>query len=267
MQKQSRAILDSLKNTPLLAHDLPVAQPFDRSLFGDVRDETVLKFDQKLGHLYEDALETLIAQSPSLSCVAGHVQVFDDTKRTLGEMDFIVYDHVHNHHIHLELAVKFYLAVPDENGWLYPGPNARDNWNRKLDHMLNHQLTLGQTPEAQSMLNDRFNIQTLQAQHLIYGRLFIPIDCDMPPEPAMMAGDKQTGRWLYVSQWQDYFGDVQNVFHIPKPLWPIEINHETMGLFETITAEHLITRAENHCTMVIPEGSKTPVFVAPNTWG
>ena len=50
---------------------------FDRNLLADPADETPLNFEQKLGHLYEDALSALIAQSPTLELLDNHVHVFD----------------------------------------------------------------------------------------------------------------------------------------------------------------------------------------------
>lgn len=267
MDLKSVALIESLKNALLLASDLPLAPTFDRSLFGDVKKDAAINFDQKLGHLYEDALEALINGSPSLSFLASHVQIFDTNKRTLGEMDFILFDRVNGRHIHLELAVKFYLARETSDGWQFPGPNANDNWQRKLDHMQQHQLILSQMPEARSLLHARFNIETIEAQQLVYGCLFVPFDCDAPPQPQSMSVDRQEGRWLYVAQWAGHFDGVEEVLLIPKPLWPVEISLDTVPLFEKISVEELMDLAHQRCTMFMLEGTFEKLFLVPDTWG
>lgn len=267
MDLRSLALVKSLKNAPLLSDDLPIAKAFDRSLFADTPHNITINFDQKLGHIYEQALESLINASPSLSCLASHIQIFDETKRTIGELDFILFDHTHKKHVHLELAVKFYLAYEGEIGWVYPGPNATDNWHRKLAHMESHQLKLSQTKEAKKLLAERFEIDAIEQRQLIYGCLFVPIDSkNAAPEPASMSKSRQRGEWLYASQWHEHFGDLKDVFIIPKPLWPLEISPETIPLFEGEPAQTLLERANKNCTMFMREGSRTKYFLVPNIW-
>ena len=76
-------------------------------------------------------------------------------------------------HIHLEITVKFYLGAQDASTWKSPGPNLRDNWHRKLARMQTHQFQLGKTDEAQGHLSERLNIQQIETQQLVYGRLLI----------------------------------------------------------------------------------------------
>jgi len=101
-----------------------------------------------------------------------------------------------------ELAVKFYLAIKRDDGWKCPGPNARDNWQAKLDRMRDHQFQLTRRAEARALLKDKFGITDITVQHLIYGCLFLPIGCDEWPAPDAISGNARIGRWLYVSQWE-----------------------------------------------------------------
>lgn len=173
----------------------------------------------------------------------------------------------HQQHIHLEIAVKFYLARETPDGWQYPGPNANDNWQRKLDHMQSHQLTLSQTPEAQALLAQHFNIDSIKTQQLIYGCLFTPLGCRQLPQPDAMATDRQAGRWLYISQWEEAFGDIQNVLLLPKPLWPLQVSKNTIPLFENIAASTLIEAAQERCTMFVLEDTSEKLFLVPDAWG
>lgn len=134
----SNALLTSLRTTSLLVGDLEQARYLDRELLGSLCLDTALKMDQKLGHLYEDALRILLLQSSQLELLGDHVQVFDADQVTIGEMDYILRDRNSGELIHLELAVKFYLAVREKGDWRFPGPDPRDNWPRKLARLRDH---------------------------------------------------------------------------------------------------------------------------------
>lgn len=266
MDPVTKAISGSLKFSPLLADDLPSAPVFNRSLLGEPAPGATLNFDQKLGHLYEQALQLLIDASANLTCLASHLQVYDESRRTLGELDFILFDTFARRHIHLELAVKFYLAVPTDKGWSFPGPDPRDNWQRKLDRLEDHQIPLSQRPEAKRLLQERFDIKTIEAQQLIYGRLFHPLECTDSPRLAYMAPDGQTGHWLYVRQWASRFTVDEDFLLIPKPLWPVPLSAETQTLLEPVSADQLINLANERCTMFTLKDSLESWLLVPDNW-
>jgi len=90
----SNALLTSLRTSSLLVGDLEQARSLDRKLLGSPYLDTALKLDQKLGHLYEDALRSLLLQSSQLELLDHHVQVFDADRITIGEMDYILRDKI-----------------------------------------------------------------------------------------------------------------------------------------------------------------------------
>ena len=71
--------------------------------------------------------------------------------RTVGEIDFLFHDSSDSV-VHCEAAVKFYLYVPESNdsGSHLIGPNAADNFERKMRRLFKHQLPLseGRFPEV-----------------------------------------------------------------------------------------------------------------------
>jgi len=97
-QIYTQALLESLRSAPLLVDDLPEAVCFDRSkFFSAVKVEPTLpvpelNFSQKLGHLYEDALAHVLSSASDLDLLGQSVQIFDDNKITIGELDFILKD-------------------------------------------------------------------------------------------------------------------------------------------------------------------------------
>jgi len=266
MESKARAILGSLLQAPLLVEDLEGAPVFDRSLLELPAGGGRLNFNQKLGHLYEQALESLIDATDALECLASHLQVFDAAGRTLGEMDFVLLDRLSGRHIHLELAVKFYLAQETAEGWQFPGPDPKDNWPRKLDRMGTHQFLLSQSPEARTLLQSRFGIESIETQQLIYGALFLPIACEGIPRHPTMAADARFGRWLYVGEWSQYFDRVDEVWLIPKSLWPVPLSDETIQLMQVVNAEEIMSLARERCTMFALRDSEEPIFLVPDSW-
>ena len=82
-----------------------------------------LDFDQKLGHLYEDALASLLVSSPGVELVEKNLQLQQNKHSTVGELDFLI-RMPDGLLVHLELATKFYLAV--KTCLLYTSPSPRD---------------------------------------------------------------------------------------------------------------------------------------------
>ena len=82
------ALVQSLLVSPLLVGDLPNADRFDRALLGSPDFVSELNFDQKLGHLYEDAMASLLIASPRVELVEKNLQLQRDRHSTVGELDF-----------------------------------------------------------------------------------------------------------------------------------------------------------------------------------
>lgn len=266
MEEKLRSILGSLKKSPLLVGDLSKANTFDRELLGPLPRECDVRFSQKLGHLYEEAVGVLIDTSSGLDCMARNLQVFDSGGRTIGELDFVVYDIAMQQHIHLELAVKFYLAVCSSSGWKFPGPDPKDNWKRKLLRMRSHQLAICARPEVKELLHDRFGIVEIATEQLIYGCLFTPINCAEDVVLEGMSPNARRGHWLFISEWEEYFSGLNEVRLIPKYFWAVEIGEISEGSLELISLEKLKRLALERCTMFIVEGDTVPYFLVPDEW-
>jgi len=104
-----------------------------------------------LGSYFERLWQFFFIHHPDWSLLAHHVQI-RNKKQTLGELDLLVED-AQGTVIHLELATKWYLQIPNCSGgeskhWL--GPQTQDRLDLKL-----HKLTAKQFPFA-------FNKHTLE---------------------------------------------------------------------------------------------------------
>jgi len=278
----SKILLDSLCSAPLLVGDLPEAISFDRRLLEGADAEACLNFQQKLGHLYEDALGYLLETSASLDMLAKSLQVHGENKQTIGELDFLVRNCASGEVLALELAIKFYLATPvslfereveSQNGVAFPGPDARDNWFRKLAKMRSHQLQLSQREETTVLLQERFGIeQPVATQQLIYGCIFQPMldehreKTSSQPVPDEVLPSSRTGYWIFCRDWSKQFTPEQLLVEIPKVLWPAELTQDDLSQLPTKTFEQLEPAAQERCTMVYVSDAERPIFLVPDAW-
>ncbi|CAM9976693.1 unnamed protein product, partial [Chrysoparadoxa australica] len=107
-------------------------------------DLTIDLFDSKrirrLGFYAEGLMEYLLRNHPRFKLLAANRQVIEHGA-TLGELDFVFKDLQLNQIIHLELAVKFYLKLPEVNGLEgFVGLNRNDTLARKWEKMKSIQL-------------------------------------------------------------------------------------------------------------------------------
>ncbi len=260
------ALLQSIKDAPLLVGDLPEAASFDRALLGMPTAEMRPNANQKLGHLYEDALHLLLSASDQLEVLADHLQVFDRNHITLGEMDYILRDLRTQQVLQLELAVKFYLGVPTAGGWRFPGPDPNDNWQRKLKHMRTHQLSLVQRPETISLFRERWRCERVEVRQLIYGCIFYPMGVEQCPLPESVRPGCRKGRWLYAQDLERFFAGVSEVCMIPKPLWPVALTAALRESLPRASVSAMYAASSQRCVMFVLPDEEEPHFLVPNHW-
>lgn len=136
----------------------------------------------RLGLYFERLWHFFLREDPEVELVAHNVPVYDGG-RTLGEFDCLYFCKRRNTHVHLELAVKFYLGVPGEPAgrqWL--GPNTRDRLDLKLTHLLEQQITLADRSAAQTQL-ESLGLPAPAREVALRGYLFQPVGETLPPPP------------------------------------------------------------------------------------
>jgi len=253
----TRLLLDSLIHSPLLIGDLPEAKSFDRQKFGNPEHPQDLNLQQKLGHLYEDALTILLKTSDHIQLLEKNFQVKKDIHRTIGELDFLIALQNEERLIHLELATKFYLAVPTPKGVAYPGPDARDNYHRKLKRMRTHQLTLAD--KHTDLLPEIYRNREIETQQLIYGCIFDHITATEPATPEHLHPHCRRGRWLSEDECHIHIPLNMKCEIIPKALWPVPpVNLSSIKLEPWIPGPPL-----ERCTLIRVASIPFPYFVAP----
>lgn len=254
----SRVILESLISSPLLVENLPEAACFSREGFCLPSKFTPLNLQQKLGHLYEDALAILLETSPRCDLLARSIQLQKDRHTTLGELDFLVRDTMEDRLIHIELATKFYLAVEGAEGLLLPGPDARDNYFRKLQRLRDHQLVL--VEKYGQFLPEAFQKLEVKTEQLVYGCLFDHVRAEALARPEFVRSDCRRGRWLHLDELGRYFSKEARFEKVPKALWPVP--------FELLSDVKLelwqMPKEVDHCIMLRINEERVPYFVAPS---
>lgn len=261
----SKALFRSLIEQPPLIGDLPEAMSFPCQSLVFPRQSRTLNLQQKLGHLYEDALAVLLESTPRYDVLAQSLPIRKDAAHTLGELDYLLRDVVSDRTIHLELAVKFYLAVETDSGLQLPGPDARDHYFRKLEKMRSHQLVL--VEKFRDLLAEPFREQEIDVQQLVHGCIFNHVQATAPAEAEFLNPNGRRGKWLYVGECADYFGEGALLQIIPKPLWPAP-----MKIIEGLELEKWQPDDKmDRCVMVrkvAEDGAKDdagafPYFIAP----
>ncbi len=159
---------------------------------GEARKGRLGLYFEKLWHFFLDA-------DAKVTLVAHNLPVRDAT-HTLGEFDVIYYCHQRQCHVHLELAVKFYLlragAAAGWHNWL--GPNSRDRLDRKIRRMREHQLRLADTPAGRSILAGMGVTEVLREME-IKGRLYRHSGSGQAAPPAAAEG-LSLGTWAYLHE-------------------------------------------------------------------
>jgi len=262
----TKALLESFQTSLLL--ETPEATPFDKSKLPFSEKLPQLNLSQKLGHLCEDALAHLLENSPHYDLLARNIQIQEGKHHTIGEIDYLIKDLATQDVIHLELAMKFYLAVQRTDGtWIYPGPNSTDNWPSKLARLRHHQFTLSQHPATRALFKDRFHFNNLpKVQHLICGRLFHHIAQEAPPPPEYAVSEIDWKPWLYGHEWADHLSAHQEILLIPKHLWAAHLCPELLATLPRASHTQLMKLAEQRCVMFTLTDGFHPHFLVPDLW-
>ena len=258
----SEALFQSLIEEPPLMGDLPEATSFPCKSLVMPKQASALNLQQKLGHLYEDALAVLLESTPQYDVLTRGLPIRQDAGHTLGELDYLLRDLVSGRTIHLELAVKFYLAVETESGLRLPGPDARDHYFRKLEKMRSHQLVL--MDKFRDLLPNEFRDQEVDVQQLVHGCIFNHVRAARPTQAEFLNPNGPRGKWLHAEECADYFGEDALLQIIPKPLWPAPMKIIAGLELEKWKPGEQVDRCVMVRKFAAEDAEHCPYFIAPN---
>ncbi|MFQ3787314.1 DUF1853 family protein [Halomonas sp. A29] len=189
--------------------------------------------DGRMGHYHERLWQYLLDSAPGTRLLASNLRIHQG-KRTLGELDLLYRQLDDPTPVHLEVAIKFYLGLPQGPGQLHDqarwiGPGGADSLATKREHLDRHQLRL--TERAEARLAIRQHIQprdigptpdvTIRPQLAMPGVLFYPWRLAMSP-PCEAAPDHLRGHWLHWRDWRylrDGLARQTRAAWLAKPHW------------------------------------------------
>ncbi|KKD01240.1 hypothetical protein KY46_04435 [Photobacterium halotolerans] len=188
--------------------DMPVlTQGVDHQVsdewLGKFRDRAIIPADahydgnQRLGFYYQWLWQQLINHHPDFELVGEEIQLHE-AKRTLGAIDFLVFNKQSNQLEHWEVAIKFYLAY--QQRWL--GPNSADNLDNKINKMIQHQLAMTQHQAYKDQYAKSLGQPSCQ-RLIVQGRLFDHFRNEESGSALPINPDVHKGLWCFQSQTED----------------------------------------------------------------
>jgi len=200
-------------------HDcLPTLQMLDKNPEPLITHIAKLK-SGRLGLRFESYISYWLKISPNYNLLAQNIQVIEEG-HTFGELDFIIQNIHTQKEIHLEVAVKFYLGADTNNSSLenpfhWFGTNTQDQLGLKLNHLKEHQtqLCIKYKEHIQNLLNVEIN----EKHCFLKGRLFYPMDKDIPPKG--VTKNHLRGRWVSDNKQQEKQLNDQLFYPIEKNDW------------------------------------------------
>ncbi|MBC5842437.1 DUF1853 family protein [Flavobacterium sp. F-380] len=233
MKKNSR-ITSILKATSLDFSVTGIASFNLSSLDVSPNLELAVPTNIRLGHVVEKIVAELIRSSSNYNLLYENIQIIDD-KKTIGEIDFIIEEHISKQVIHLELAYKFYLfdptiSVKPINNWI--GPNRNDSLIEKLDKLKTTQLPLLYHERTKSTLN-KVDIDKISQALCLLVSLYVPFEYN-----EQINTDYQKGIKGYYLNLERFIANHQAhiTYYLPaKKEWGIEpADNDTWHEFDSI---------------------------------
>lgn len=234
----------------------------------------------RLGHYHEKIWHFLLDQAPNTQLLAHNLTVRDGTKRTLGELDLLYRHRDAAQPLHLELAIKYYLGLPQgpqakgsQARWI--GPGCADSLAIKRQHSIEHQLPLASRPEAAAILAP-FNAPPLTPRLALLGVLFRPWPCEAQlAAPEEIAPGALFGDWLALSRWPDFCRQLDDKSAIrgaflEKPHWlapPIDTDLIELKRLNQMLEQHFIQhRSPRQLILKHPDGRWQRLFIVGDDW-
>ncbi|MCP1328053.1 DUF1853 family protein [Halomonas sp. 707D4] len=244
------------------------------------------KLPTRLGHYHEALWRLLLDSAPATRLLAHNVAIRQQ-RRTLGELDLVYRTLADPAPIHLEVAIKFYLGLPEGPGALegqdrWIGPGGLDSLARKCAHLVAHQLPLSATPLARDTLRRLLaprdgagdeGLEGLTRRLAMPGVLFYPFHAPLPP-PTGASAHHARGLWCHASDWETVLKERMpaRLAWLKKPFWlapprddaflaPSRLLPALTEALERFGPQQVMLRAEGGW-----DGKEERVFIVPDDW-
>lgn len=168
-----------------------------------------------VGKRMEIFFKAYIENSKNLNLVTHSLQVVNDKKKTLGELDFIIENQPN--FLHIELVYKFYIYDPTYHRnslHCFMGPKRKDFLYKKIEKLRNHQFPMLFNAFTQKQLKELALPTSHYEQKLSFmAKVFLPLNKAVNL-PSYINPKTVSGFWLKFSELK-----LLNKFHhyfIPK---------------------------------------------------
>ncbi|MBS3668924.1 DUF1853 family protein [Halomonas boliviensis] len=246
----------------------------------------------RMGHYHERLWHTLLDHAPNTRLLARNVRITRQ-RNTLGELDMLYRTRDNPAPIHLEVAIKFYLGLPEGPGaansqsrWI--GPGGLDSLALKCTHLQRHQLPLSTTAPALETLTHWLTPRDLGGSDLRLGEqltqrlampgvLYYPWHAAMPaPEGA--TADHRRGIWCYLRDWPALsasFSATPSMVELEKPHWlappPASVFRPAAEVLPTVIDRVNTWRSPQQVMLCYPtrehgEQRYQRLFIVPDDW-
>jgi hypothetical protein len=171
---------------------------------------------KRLGFYFERLYRVLLEDLLGWEILLQNRQI-QSNGRTIGELDFVVHNRSEDRIEHHEIAIKYYLGVPEHSGrTLWYGPNAKDRLDLKTDRMLRMQSQRTALPEARALLAEAGIAEPVIPRIFMPGYLFYPAGTQVIA-PESVPASHLRGQWRYLSQIEP--SDLPGWVVLNKPHW------------------------------------------------
>ncbi|MGK0290788.1 MAG: hypothetical protein ACI86H_002251 [bacterium] len=223
---------------------------------------------RRLGHYFEALLSYWLQTNEQYQLILEGTQI-RERKRTIGELDFIVYDKKKQKYYHWEVAIKIYLGRGDTTQYSsWSGPNKIDRLDKKYNRMISHQIPMSKTPSAQKILKEK-EITIDESWIILKGWLFYPSKKSKSP----IYADPQhaQGSWKTTNQFLETTNQNSDWIILPRRYWLAPIVANTRSLTTILFSDLCSTLLQSDfkspiCVAKIQNQEVHRSFIVPNLW-
>lgn len=221
--------------------------------------------ENRLGKRVEQFVSFEFSQNKEIEILAENVQIINEKKITLGELDCLIKFNKKN--IHVEIVYKFYLFDENEGNteiehWV--GPNKKDSLIQKVEKLVIKQLPLIEKEETVSTLINEYKIDTNHIIQNVYfkAQLFVPFKSTIK-KYELINNECIVGYYIHHSNLEEL---KNSLFYIPKKIDWLVIPHLNVKwkLYEDIKEQIECSTSHNVstlCWLKHPTNDLSKIFI------